>query len=165
MYKIFGIVVSIAMAAVVLSPTTTAADDARILRQMKLNKKELNCMALNLYHEARSEGINGLVAVGHVVLNRVANNRFPNTICKVVRQGGEKRRYKCQFSWYCDGKRDRPANKAAWQTAKTIAKAIINGVIEDPTGGAMWYHADYVKPYWAKSVSYNGKIGRHLFYL
>ena len=47
----------------------------------------LMCMAINIYHEARNESVIGQIAVGQVVMNRVADERFPNTVCEVITQG------------------------------------------------------------------------------
>ena len=80
--------------------------------------EDLNCLALNIYFEARSEPLDGKLAVGHVVLNRAADKRYPNKICEVVKQGGEKRRNKCQFSWWCDGRSDRPRDLQAWKESQ-----------------------------------------------
>ena len=121
------------------------------------------CLALNLYHEARGEDASGVVAVGNVVLNRVQSKRFPNTVCKVVKQGGQ-RRYKCQFSWWCDGRSDRPRDAAAWRDSRSLAKDVLAGKFDDPTGGALWYHADYVQPNWQMDITRGPKIGRHIFY-
>ena len=126
---------------------------------------EITCLAQNIYFEARSEPADGMLAVGHVVLNRVTSKRFPNTVCSVVRQGGEQRRHRCQFSWWCDGRSDQPHNKVAWNAARLIAWFIYNGQTEDPTGGALWYHAEYVKPYWREAFVAGPQIGRHIFYL
>lgn len=128
------------------------------------HQRTLKCLALNIYWEARSEPIAGQVAVAAVTLNRVENKRFPNDICKVVRQGGEIRRHRCQFSWWCDGKKDDPLEAEAWRRANTLARLTAAGVIDDPTGGAMWYHADYVDPYWADAKKQVTKIGKHIFY-
>ena len=125
---------------------------------------ELNCLALNIYFEARSEPEEGKLAVGHVVMNRVVNRRFPSTVCGVVRQGGELRRHRCQFSWWCDGRSDKPRNRREWQKSSQIALSIYWGQSEDPTDGALWYHADYVKPGWRKHFERGPKIGRHIFY-
>jgi spore germination cell wall hydrolase CwlJ-like protein len=65
---------------------------------------ELFCLAQNIYFEARGEPLLGKIAVGHVVLNRVADKRFPGHVCKVIQQGGNRRLHRCQFSWWCDGK-------------------------------------------------------------
>lgn len=127
-------------------------------------KQEIRCLALNIYWEARSEPLTGQVAVAAVTLNRVEDRRFPDEICNVVRQGGEIRRHRCQFSWWCDGKKDDPLEAEAWRRANTLARLTAAGVIEDPTGGAMWYHADYVDPYWAEAKKQVTKIGRHIFY-
>ncbi len=126
--------------------------------------KEIECLALNIYFEARGEPEAGQLAVGHVVMNRVASARFPGTVCGVIQQGGELRRYRCQFSWWCDGRSDKPGNKRLWEKSAELALNIYWGRSEDPTGGALWYHADYVKPYWRKDFERGPKIGRHIFY-
>jgi len=126
---------------------------------------QLQCLALNIYFEARGEGKLGQRAVGHVVMNRVASSRFPTTICAVVHQGGQAKRYRCQFSWWCDGRADIPRNRRSWNRALSVAKEIYNERCKDPTSGALWYHADYVLPYWHKSYVKGAKIGQHIFYL
>lgn len=125
---------------------------------------EITCLALNIYFEARSEPLDGMLAVGHVVLNRVAHRKFPNTVCEVVRQGGDVVRHRCQFSWWCDGQSDRPRNPGAWDAARLVAWFIVNGYTDDPTSGALWYHADYVEPYWRDAYLRGPQIGRHIFY-
>lgn len=125
---------------------------------------EFRCLALNVYWEARSESALGQFAVAAVTLNRVAHKRFPGTICGVVQQGGAERRHRCQFSWWCDGKSDVPTNRAAWQAAKSIAYTALFFDPPDPTGGALWYHADYVNPSWSKAMSHTATIGRHIYY-
>ena len=69
---------------------------------------ELKCLALNIYFEARGEPESGQLAVGHVVM-------FPGTVCGVIQQGGALRRHRCQFSWWCDGRSDKPGNKRLWE--------------------------------------------------
>jgi len=127
-------------------------------------RAEVTCLALNIYFEARSEPVEGKLAVGHVVMNRVASDRFPATVCDVVRQGGEVRRHRCQFSWWCDGQSDRPRNRAEWRRSMQLALEIYWGMSKDPTDGALWYHADYVDPNWRTSLVEGPKIGRHIFY-
>ncbi len=126
--------------------------------------QEVRCLALNIYFEARGEPTADKRAVGHVVMNRVSSKRFPRSICGVIRQGGEARRHRCQFSWWCDGRSDQPRHRKAWAESREIAKEIYTGVSADPTGGALWYHADYVSPYWRKAFDRGPKIGRHFFY-
>lgn len=128
-------------------------------------KNEITCLAQNIYFEARSEPEQGQLAVGYVVMNRVDHRHFPDSICGVVRQGGEKRRYRCQFTWWCDGRSDLPMNKRAWRQSLDLAWVIYRGEAKDPTDGALWYHADYVNPAWSSSLVLGKKIGQHLFYL
>lgn len=124
---------------------------------------ELRCLALTIYFEARGESDAGKRAVGHVVINRVRDEAFPDSICDVVRQGGDRVRHRCQFSWYCDGRSDRPQKGSEWQRSLTIAKQICSGASADPTHGALWYHHRAVSPAWKKGVRAR-QIGAHLFY-
>ena len=125
---------------------------------------ELQCLALNLYHEARGEPELGRIAVGQVVLNRVADRGFPGTVCAVVHQGGDKPLNRCQFSWWCDGKSDRPTSEEAWADSRRLAAELVRGWHGDPTGGALWYHADFVSPSWRQAFMEGPQIGRHIFY-
>ena len=84
----------------------------------------LFCLALNVYHEAKNQSMIGQIAVAQVVMNRVYDERYPNTICEVVEQGPTYSwkpdfpvRNRCQFSWYCDGKSDTPRDLDAWEKA------------------------------------------------
>ena len=124
----------------------------------------LMCLALNVYHEARSEPLQGQAAVAHVVLNRVASGRWPDDVCSVVQQGYEKGRFKCQFTWYCDGKPDEPTEILAWAKSVLVANQVLTGVVPDVTNGATHYHARYVNPYWSASLSNTVTYGSHLFY-
>jgi spore germination cell wall hydrolase CwlJ-like protein len=128
-------------------------------------QNELRCLALNIYFEARSEPESGQRAVGHVVINRVAHPRYPDSVCEVVQQGGEQVLHRCQFSWWCDGQSDRPMNQQAWAKSLRLAWKVYFGILEDTTGGALWYHATYVKPYWSDSLLKGDRIGQHVFYL
>ena len=126
--------------------------------------EEISCLALNIYFEARGEPDLGKVAVAHVVLNRVVDKRFPTTVCDVVRQGGERKLHRCQFSWWCDGRSDKPRNARSWQEVQTVAHQVYWGFEPDPTAGALWYHADSVSPSWGKVFNRGPKIGQHIFY-
>ena len=126
--------------------------------------EEFECLALNVYWEARSESSLGQFAVAAVTLNRVESPRFPNSICGVVRHGGSERLNRCQFSWWCDGKRDTPEERNAWLAAQSIAYTALFLNPPDPTKGALWYHANYVRPNWANVFSPTKRIGRHIYY-
>jgi spore germination cell wall hydrolase CwlJ-like protein len=132
----------------------------------------LMCMAVNLYHEAGNQSMIGQMAVGQVVLNRVADKRFPNTVCEVVKQAVTYKktdkpiRWKCQFTWYCDGKKDEPDfDSRTWRLALDHASILITkNILLDITEGATHYHATYVRPAWAKTKTRTTRIDRHIFY-
>ncbi|MDV7338927.1 cell wall hydrolase [Terasakiella sp. A23] len=127
--------------------------------------EQTRCLALNIYWEARSEPLAGQLAVAGVTMNRVADEKFPNNICNVVKQSKSKQRlHRCQFSWWCDGKKDDPKELTAWRNAQQVARLFLAGIYEDPTQEAKWYHADYVNPDWASRLKRTAKIGRHIFY-
>ena len=133
--------------------------------------ESLICLALNVYHEAKNQSFMGQVAVAQVVMNRVKDARYPNTVCDVVKQA-ETYKYKptipiknkCQFSWYCDGKADKPDDEYAWAYAQMVAADVLRGEVPDFTGGSTHYHAYYVKPYWADKMLYQGDFGSHYFF-
>ena len=130
---------------------------------------ELKCLQQNIYFEARGSSLADQAAVADVVLNRVESDKYPDTICKVVRQAklwkGNPIKNQCQFSWYCDGKSDKMTNRDSAESAYLIAYQMLNhkrfrGIAE----GADHYHATYIKPYWAKSFNLVGTIGKHVYY-
>ena len=124
----------------------------------------ITCIALNVYYEARSEPMVGQYAVAHVVLNRVANESFPDDACKVVKQGYSKGLGKCQFSWYCDGKSDVPKDELSWLYARVVAYNVLYDYHKDNTDGATYYHANYVRPWWSKHYDKTVTHGSHIFY-
>ncbi|MEM9838587.1 MAG: cell wall hydrolase [Pseudomonadota bacterium] len=121
------------------------------------------CMAQAIYYEARNQDALGRLAVADVVLNRVADKRFPNTICGVVFQGAKKGRG-CQFSFACDGSMKKARENRSWEQAEALADLIFRGFRPPLTRFATFYHADYVDPYWAKVFDETTVIGDHIFY-
>ena len=149
------------------------------------------CLTENMYHEARSDGYAGMYATTMVVMNRVNDWRYPDTICEVVKEGPIKEswktaqhkqlleedrvfypvRNKCQFSWYCDGRADTMHDEASLYVAKEIAHLVLSNyyetdVIVDITEGATHYHATSVMPYWvgSRDMAKVTQIGSHIFY-
>ena len=131
------------------------------------------CLAQNIYFESANQSFAGRVAVANVVLNRVEDDQFPNTVCDVVYQAEMKENWKgnllpvlhrCQFSWYCDGKGDLPTDSKTWMEAFRIAGMVLAFEYQDITEGALWYHSDSVEPYWSKHLSLVTTIDNHLFY-
>ena len=131
---------------------------------------QVECMALNIYYESRGSNLADKAAVADVVLNRVNDTRYPDTVCGVVKQGlqdanGNMLRNKCQFSWYCDGKHDRPQDEDRWVEAQSIAWNMVEeNKYRGITEGSTHYHATYVNPRWAKTLQLVGRIGAHIFY-
>lgn len=126
--------------------------------------KEQTCLANAIYFEARGESLRGQAAVAQVVLNRVRNPAYPKTICGVVYQN-DNLKNRCQFSFACDGKKDRIANRKVYKTAQDIAMAVTAGKIFLPeVASSTHYYAQYVKPRWARSMEKMKKIGLHIFY-
>ena len=129
------------------------------------------CLAMNLYHETRGETLAGNIAVGYVTMNRVADKRYPDTICGVVHQAKyhgwdlvNPIRHRCQFSWYCDGISDNPQDGKAMLESVILAQHIIAGTVTDISEGATHYHGTYVNPYWAGDMTVVLEIGQHIFY-
>lgn len=121
------------------------------------------CLARAVYFEARSESELGQLAVAKVILNRVRNPLYPNTICDVVYQGADQPG--CQFSFACDGRPDKPRPGRAWEQAKKVAgRAMTGDSNEQIISTATHFHADYVRPKWSDSMTRLIKIGRHIFY-
>ena len=121
------------------------------------------CMAQAIYFEARGEPFEGQLAVAQVVLNRVRDERYPNETCAVVFEN-ETWRHRCQFSFACDGRSDRPRDLSAWVSAIKTARMVGTGHLRDLTQASTHYHAEYVAPEWASRFRQTVKIGRHYFY-
>ena len=131
----------------------------------------LMCMAANIYHEAKNQPMAGQIAVAQVVMNRVNDSRYPDNVCDVIKQGltyknGKVVLGKCQFSWYCDGKKDDVNMKSEkWRNSLRYASMVItNRITLDVTEGATHYHATYVRPAWARTKTKTVRINRHIFY-
>ncbi len=137
---------------------------AKSLPAKAISRQQRHCLAVGVYFEARGEPTKGQQAVAQVILNRVKNPAYPNTICGVVYQN-KWRRNSCQFSFACDGIKDRIKSPKHWSKAKKVAKDAIEGNFWlKSVGSASHYHADYVWPRWRRSMRKMTKIGRHIFY-
>ena len=149
-----GLIVAIALT---LLGSAAKADDAH------------RCLSEALYFEARDQGWFGLLAGGVVIQNRVRSDKYPNTVCAVVRQGrywgGTPVRDRCQFSYWCDGKPEEPETEAAWLECQNIAKLLLSTRIEiEGLEGATHYHATWMTPKWVNLVERKQRIGGHIFY-
>jgi spore germination cell wall hydrolase CwlJ-like protein len=130
-------------------------------RTDSLLKREAICLAQNIYHEARNQSLRGQLAVASVTMNRVYAKRFPSTVCGVVYQ---KNKRGCQFTWICKN-RWVDINAPKFQEKYRLALNILTGQIElESLNNALYYHAYYVRPWWAKYKLFVGQIGAHKFY-
>ena len=128
------------------------------------SNKEQKCLAEAVYFEARGEPVQGQAAVAQVVLNRVRNPAYPGTICGVVYQNDDWRN-RCQFSFACDGIKDKINSIGHYRVAKDVAMAVTAGKIWlETVGSSTHYHATYVRPKWARTMKKLTKIGQHIFY-
>ncbi|SNY92441.1 Cell Wall Hydrolase [Cohaesibacter sp. ES.047] len=134
------------------------------LPKSSFSKKQKTCLANAIYFESRSEPEKGQIAVAQVVVNRVKNPTYPNSICGVVYQNQHKRN-RCQFSFACDRIPDRVRSKKAWDTAWKIANQVVKQEVWlKEIGSSTHYHATYVHPRWARTMKRLDKIGLHIFY-
>ena len=133
-----------AMIASFLTISTPAWGDDVPMAQGKwdeFNRIEATCLAENVYHEARNQPLAGQMAVISVTINRVNDDRFPNSICEVVKQGPHRPswkgtgemipiRHKCQFSWYCDGKSDKIYDEETYDNIYLLTEGIVSGTFD-----------------------------------
>jgi spore germination cell wall hydrolase CwlJ-like protein len=124
---------------------------------------EWECLTEALYFEARGESLSGVVAVAEVILNRVASADYPNSVCGVVRQGGQGL-YNCQFTYRCDGRPDVIGERGAYHAVGRVASYMLNGGPRTLTDGATHYHTLAVHPSWANRFPRTATIGYHHFY-
>jgi len=129
-------------------------------------RAELNCLALNVYYESRGEPIEGQYAVAEVTMNRVADQRYPNTICEAVYQQKWdylRKRYVGAFSW-TELDDNAPPRGKSWARAVNVAELTYSGRRANVLDGAVHYHADYIRPSWSRGKKPIARIGQHLFY-
>ena len=141
--------------------------------KVSYSERDVECLALNSYFESRSQSVAGQVAVAQVVLNRVAHPKFPNNICEVIQQGPTFTNWKgnempvrnqCHFSWWCDGLSDIPKDEKLYASILSLMETVLESKMLDFTDGSLYYHADYVNPWWVNSFSKTMVIDDHVFY-
>ena len=131
-----------------------------------VSNQEIDCLARNIYHEARGEPRNGKIAVGIVTINRRNDSRFPNTICGVINQ---RTRAVCQFSWRCHTVRAPVRSDQNWLESQQIARSLLTDrgffqQFRQRMGNILFFHAQYVRPAWSRSKVRLYAIGAHFFY-
>lgn len=137
-----------------------------------LDPREVECVAMAMYHEARGEGEVGMAGVGYTVKNRMESSTFPDTACGVVYQGVRYNKGKlvrgggCQFAWACvKSKKDQiPKDKASFAKCTDLAKLVLLGMAPNPVGKALYFHGIHDKSPPKKRLAYHKRVGNHLFY-
>ncbi|MGQ4878608.1 cell wall hydrolase [Billgrantia sp. LNSP4103-1] len=125
-------------------------------------EEPLTCLARSIYWEAKGAPRLDMESVANVVMNRLASEEFPNTICAVVKQGFEQS--PCQFSWWCDGRPDEVVEGEAYETVKEVARQALNQELPDHTDGALYFHDRTVHPPWADRFSVSAETEAFIFY-
>jgi len=136
--------------------------------QPSIDEAELNCLAQNIYFEARGESLAGQMAVGLVTMNRVrSEGMWPNTVCGVVRQGNlngaHPSLYNCQFAWYCDGISEQITDEDAWERSVVVATRVMENRVRDFTDGATNFHTVSTRPDWSRRMTETIRIDNHVF--
>ncbi len=149
--------------AMLISFSIEGHDRSQVVRA---RTQALNCLTKNVYHEARGEPIDGQYAVAEVTMNRVASKHYPNTVCDVVYQANFdviRKRNVSAFSW-TELNLTAPVNRKTWNRAWRIAEEVFDNRAQPRVEGALFYHANYIRPRWSRRKRHIAKIGRHIFY-
>ncbi len=148
-------------------PLTTAPvlpASAFIFRGMPADfERATDCLSATIFYEAGNETTAGQMAVVQVVLNRARHPAYPKSVCGVVFQGHE-RRTGCQFSYTCDGSMARRPSPEAWFRHRSLAAAMLKGLVYPQVGLATHYHTDWVLPVWSTRLDKVRIEGTHLFF-
>ena len=137
-------------------PLTLGLGTAHDSKYKSAHPTDVECLAKNIYHEARGEPLEGQIAVAQVTLNRVQHPQFHNTVCSVVYAPS-------QFSWTLD-KKKRVRDQKAWQASVNIARAVLTQAVRLPDFPALYFHTTKVSPRWNRNKKVLAKIGDHIFY-
>lgn len=145
------------------------ADFVPTTKRVKLADGERLCLAQAIYHEARGESREGQLAVANVIINRAMSKKYPSTICGVVFQNADKGRYKCQFTFACDGRSDMGRERTAWNRSVKLAEDAFYEFQRGERPGVvpasvLFYHTTAVAPKWSHTFNRVAAIGSHVFY-
>ena len=143
------------------SPIASSPSLAELVAQTDTSAEpsgDLLCLAQAVYFEARGESLDGQLAVAQVVINRAQSGRFADSYCGVVTQPS-------QFSFVRGGRvPSADHGSPAWTRAKAIAQIADQGQWRSEAGDALYFHADHVRPGWARARTARATIERHVFY-
>ena len=137
-------------------PTGDLAAKVAALRGSDPGSRELECLAVGIYFESKSESLAGQLAVGHVIADRAKSGRFASTYCGVLFQ-------RSQFSFVRGKSYPAPARAGRqWHNAVAVAKIVDQKLHSSPVPNALFFHAKRVSPRWR--LSRVGSVGNHVFY-
>lgn len=150
---------------IIAMPKTVAHSEVVPIPELpKIDVKQIQCMAKNIFYEAGSESIKGQAAVARVVMNRVAHG-FASTPCAVIYQTAVVNESKvCQFSWVCEGKREPNKNNTQYKIAQQVAYDVMvhDKYKEVVPKSVLFFHNLSVTPLWPYAEALT--IGNHVFY-
>ncbi len=129
-------------------------------------RENLDCLARNVYFEARGEPAAGMRAVAEVTMNRAASRLYPGTLCAVVYQKNWdpiRRRYVGAFSWTEFDALPAPQGEA-WRRAQEAAESVYYRRVPAALPGVLHFHATHIRPEWSREKTLVARIGRHAFY-
>ena len=138
-------------------------------RRLEIAADERDCLAQAIYHEARGESAEGQLAVANIIVNRARSGKYPSSLCGVIYQNADKGRYRCQFTFACDGRGDAPRERRAWARSQALAEEVYVQYAQGKSLGmlprsALFYHTVNVRPNWAYTYNRIAQIGAHIFY-
>lgn len=130
----------------------------RIKTKLNLSQREQFCLQKNIYHEAATEPLSGMIAVAQVTGNRVESKHRGTDFCSVVYA-------RKQFSWTLDKSiLNTVPDDPNWKRAGIAMKRYLSGTRIKGLEGSQFYYARYIKsPSWASDKKYTHYIGEHLF--
>lgn len=137
------------------SSLSDAVHRIRAANALSMEDADMECLAIAIYFESKSEPLTGQLAVAEVILNRVESGRFGNSICDVVKAPR-------QFSFVRNGNLGTPRHARQYETAQAIAWIALNKAWNTVVGNATHFHANYVNPRW--KLQHVASIGNHIFY-
>mgnify|MGYP002651867651 CR=1 FL=1 len=165
-HRVLRITAALLLCAACSLPSEVTAQDLSVPGTetvRSFGEADLRCMTLAIAYEAGNEPLAGQQAVAEVILNRLAHPAFPKSVCGVVFQGW-RRSTGCQFTFTCDGALHRRLQSRTFLAARAVAEEALSGRPSRRVPGALNYHADYVRPYWAPTLDRVAKLGAHIFY-
>lgn len=138
-------------------------------KRVELANGERECLAQAIYHEARGESATGQMAVANIIVNRARSAKFPSSLCGVIYQNADQGRYRCQFTFACDGRDDTPGERRAWLRSQELAREVYAEYAQGQDigvlpGSALYYHTTAVRPSWANTFSQVAVVDSHIFY-